>query len=75
MSKMINTALGTLDVNSLGETLCHEHVVCMNPSFYMAFGKNWMDLKSVEERIREELNLVIGKEATEKELEKISTIK
>jgi len=32
-------------------------------------------LKSVEERIREELNLVIGKEATEKELEKISTIK
>ncbi len=50
MSKMINTALGTLDVNSLGETLCHEHVVCMNPSFYMAFGKNWMDLKRVEER-------------------------
>lgn len=32
-------------------------------------------LKSVEERIREELNLVIGREETEKELEKISSIK
>jgi len=32
-------------------------------------------LKSVEERLREEWNLVIGKEETEKELERISSIK
>jgi len=32
-------------------------------------------LKNVEERLREELNLVIGKEETEKELEKFSSVK
>jgi phosphotriesterase-related protein len=50
MLKKINTALGEIDVNSLGQTLCHEHVVCMSPSFYSAFGKKWLDLEFAEKR-------------------------
>ena len=50
MSKKINTVLGEMDVNDMGETLCHEHVTIMNPAFYMAFKGKWMDLKRVEER-------------------------
>ncbi len=40
--KKINTVLGTIEREFLGSTLCHEHVACLNPSFYMAFGEKWM---------------------------------
>ena len=40
--KKINTVLGEIERDSLGETLCHEHVACLNPSFYRAFGEKWM---------------------------------
>lgn len=50
MAKTINTVLGKLNVNELGETLCHEHVVCANPSFQMAFGNKWIDMQEAERR-------------------------
>ena len=50
MTKKINTVLGEIAVNDLGQTLCHEHVVCVSPSFYHAFKKNWMDKEQVVER-------------------------
>ena len=40
--KKINTVLGEIERDSLGETLCHEHVACLNPSFYRPFGEKWM---------------------------------
>ena len=38
---MINTVLGEIDENMLGETLCHEHAACVNPAFWGAFGEKW----------------------------------
>ena len=46
----INTVLGEIDSNQLGETLCHEHVICVNPAFYSAFGEKWLPRKKVIER-------------------------
>ena len=46
----INTVLGEIDSNQLGETLCHEHVVCVNPAFYNAFGEKWFPREKVIER-------------------------
>jgi phosphotriesterase-related protein len=46
----INTVLGEIDSNQLGETLCHEHVVCVNPAFYNAFGEKWLPKEKVIER-------------------------
>lgn len=48
--KKIFTALGEIDANSMGETLCHEHVMCINPSFYSAFGEKWLPREKVIER-------------------------
>lgn len=50
MTKKINTVLGEIAVNDLGQTLCHEHVICASPSFLTAFGKKWIDLQQVENR-------------------------
>jgi phosphotriesterase-related protein len=48
--KKIPTVLGEIDVDFLGETLCHEHVVCINPSFYSAFGEKWLPREKIIER-------------------------
>ena len=48
--KQINTVLGKIDSAMLGETLCHEHVVCINPSFYSAFGEKWLPREKVIDR-------------------------
>ncbi len=48
--KTINTVLGKINVENLGETLCHEHDTCISPSFYTAFGRKWMDKDKVIER-------------------------
>ena len=39
--KRIPTVLGEIEINALGETLCHEHVINYNPAFYLAFGEKW----------------------------------
>lgn len=46
----INTVLGEIESNQLGETLCHEHVVCVNPAFCNAFGEKWLPKEKVIER-------------------------
>ncbi|NLE12055.1 MAG: hypothetical protein GX628_00090 [Clostridiales bacterium] len=38
---MINTVLGSISADSLGDVLFHEHVVCCDPSMRMAFGERW----------------------------------
>ena len=48
--KQINTVLGLIDCETLGETLCHEHVLCANPAFYNAFGKKWFPREEVIDR-------------------------
>ncbi len=48
--KKIPTVLGEIEADSLGETLCHEHVINYNPSFYNAFGERWFPRKEVVER-------------------------
>ena len=49
MSK-INTVLGEIDSDLLGETLFHEHVINYNPSFYQAFGEKWFSREKVIDR-------------------------
>ena len=46
----INTVLGAIEDNFLGETLFHEHVFCANPSFCNAFGNSWFPREQVVER-------------------------
>lgn len=48
--KKINTALGEILADKLGETLCHEHVSIYNPSFYNAFGEKWFPKEQVIKR-------------------------
>ena len=48
--KRIPTVLGEIEINALGETLCHEHVICVNPTFYLAFGEKWFPREKVIER-------------------------
>lgn len=46
----MNTVLGEIDSELLGETLFHEHVACINPAFYKAFGNKWFPREKVIER-------------------------
>ncbi len=46
----MNTVLGEIDSELLGETLFHEHVACVNPCFYNAFGEKWFPREKVIER-------------------------
>ncbi len=46
----VNTVLGEISADRLGETLCHEHVVCVNPSFCNTFGNKWFPKEQVLER-------------------------
>lgn len=49
----INTALGEIDSEFLGETLFHEHVACVNLAFYNAFGDKWFPReKAIERAVR-----------------------
>lgn len=48
--KKIHTVLGEIDSNTLGETLFHEHVACVNPAFDNAFGDKWFPREKVIER-------------------------
>lgn len=48
--RKIPTVLGEIDVDFLGETLCHEHVICINPAFSNAFGNKWLPREEVIER-------------------------
>lgn len=48
--KKINTVLGSIDSEMLGETLCHEHVLCANPAFYNAFKAKWFLREEVIDR-------------------------
>lgn len=48
--KKINTVLGEINIDELGETLCHEHVVCVNPAFSTAFGDKWFDRAKITHR-------------------------
>lgn len=48
--RKVATVLGDVDANSLGDVLCHEHVICADPSMRAGFGDNWFPLKEVEER-------------------------
>lgn len=43
----VNTVLGEIEGNQLGETLCHEHVLCVNPAFYNAFRNKWLPREEV----------------------------
>ena len=45
----MNTVLGEIDSALLGETLFHEHVACVNPAFYNAFGDKWFPREKVIE--------------------------
>ena len=48
--KKINTVLGKIDSAIIGETLCHEHVLCANPAFYNAFKDKWFPREEVIDR-------------------------
>ena len=49
----MNTVLGEIDSELLGETLFHEHVACVNPAFYKAFGDKWFPReKAIERAVR-----------------------
>lgn len=43
MKGKVNTVKGEINVESLGSTLCHEHVACVSPFMRAAFGDGWMD--------------------------------
>ena len=45
----MNTVLGEIDSELLGKTLFHEHVACVNPAFYNAFGDKWFPREKVIE--------------------------
>ena len=48
--RKIPTVLGEIEDNVLGVTLFHEHVACVNPCFYNAFGEKWFPREKVIER-------------------------
>ena len=48
--RKIPTVLGEIEDSVLGVTLFHEHVACVNPCFYNAFGEKWFPREKVIER-------------------------
>lgn len=48
--KKINTVLGEIDVNSLGNVLSHEHVVIYSPNMRSGFGERWFNMEKVIDR-------------------------
>jgi phosphotriesterase-related protein len=48
--RKIPTVLGEIEDSVLGVTLFHEHVACVNPSFYNAFSEKWFQREKVIER-------------------------
>lgn len=47
---MVNTVCGKISVQEMGNTLCHEHIMCVNPSVLNAFGENWVNLDRVKNK-------------------------
>ncbi len=48
--KKIPTVLGKIDLDSLGNTLCHEHILISSPSMTRGFGERWVEPRRVIER-------------------------
>lgn len=48
--KKINTVLGEIDESQLGDTLIHEHVICVSTIMRNAFGEKWVPTKKVADR-------------------------
>ena len=48
--RKIPTVLGEIEDSVLGVTLFHEHVACVNPAFYNAFGERQFSREKVIER-------------------------
>lgn len=43
----VNTVLGEMNIQDLGQTLCHEHVICFTPAMKMGFDDRWFDTEQV----------------------------
>ncbi len=46
----INTVLGSVDINLLGNVLSHEHILIYSPSLRCGFGEDWFNLEKVIKR-------------------------
>ena len=44
----INTVCGAIDLNDLGNTLIHEHIICTSPEFSNEYA-NWLPRQQVLE--------------------------